>query len=112
MREQRLGFMLIVFFSLQTGVASASDINIGKMMRIAATHARCTFLASVAAESQSQCEDKIMTHMSAFLDIARKVEKIAKSDDEQAKVLIKEGPLFTRWIYWGKGADFGLGMMY
>lgn len=69
MREQRLGFMLIVFLSFQTGVASASDINIGKMMRVAATHAQCAFLASVAAESQSHYEDKIMTHMSAFLDI-------------------------------------------
>ena len=69
MREQRFGVMLIVFLSLQTGVASASDINIGKMMRVAATHAQCAFLASVAAESQSHYEDKIMTHMSAFLDI-------------------------------------------
>ena len=112
MREQRLGFMLIVFLSLQTGVASASDINIGKMMRVAATHAQCTFLSRAAAESQSHYEDKIVTHMSAFLDIGRKVIKIAKSDDEQAKVLIKECPLFTRWIYWGEGADFGLGMMY
>lgn len=81
-------------------------------MRVAATYAQCAFLASVTAESQSHYEDKIMTHMSAFLDIWRKVIKIAKSDDKQAKVLIKEGPLFTRWIYWGEGADFGLGMMY
>ena len=69
MRKQRLGFMLIVFLSFQNGVASASNINIGKMMRVAATHAQCAFLASVAAESQSHYEDKIMTHMSAFLDI-------------------------------------------
>ena len=82
------------------------------MMRVAATHAQCTFLARVAAESQSNYEDKIVTHMSAFFDIGRKVIKIAKSDDEQAKVLINEGPLFNRWIYWGEGADFGLGMMY
>ena len=64
------------------------------------------------AHTQSHYEDEIMTHMCAFLDIARKVKIIAKSDDEQAKVLIKEGPLLTRWIYWGEGADFGLGMMY
>ena len=112
MGEQSLAFMLIVFVLLHTGVAKASDTNIGKMMRVAATHAQCTFLARVAANTQSRYNEAVVTHMTAFLDIGRKVIKIAKADDEQAKALIKEGPLLTRWIYWGEGADFGLGMMY
>ena len=112
MRKYKLSFVLIFFLGLQNGVVNASDTNIGKMMRVAATHAQCTFLARIAAESESRFKDKIMIHMSAFLKIGRKVIKIAKADDAQAKVLIKEGPLLTRWIYWGEGADFGLGMMY
>ena len=51
------------------------------MQPVAATHAKCIFLAKVAAGSQSHYEDKIMTHMSALLDIGRKVIKIAKADD-------------------------------
>ena len=112
MRKYKLSVVLIIFLGLQYGVANASDTNIGKMMRVAATHAQCTFLARIVSESQSRYKDKTMIHMSAFLNIGRQVIRIAKADDAQAKVLIKEGPLLTRWIYWGEGADFGLGMMY
>ena len=49
-----------------------------------------------------------MTLMSAFLDIGRKVIKIAKSDDEQAKVLIKEGPFLPDGFIGERAQSLGL----
>ena len=103
----------IIFIGIFLSYPSlAADQNVGKLMRVASLHASCAYLASVAQTQRSGLAQKAEEHMKTFLLFGRYSLEQARKSETKSRELMKDGPILLRWITWGNGNDFGLGMMY